>query len=355
MKTTFLTIILLVLAIICNAKVLTVSNDPNQPAMYTSFSDAYNVACIGDTLYVIGSQTSYGSVTITKGITIIGSGFNDPNERKFETTFGDITLTYKTGEYNEIVSNCSGTTIEGIECNNIQMITSELTKLQNLKFQNCELVRIFLSNGDNILIKNCIVSYAIYAEGLSTAYVENLTISNNFIGYLRALKSKKSTTVISNNLIFWGSGTCLDNIEGANIFNNINCNDGTYYRLKNCVFSKNISVATQALNVFDADNNIIGDNNLINTDPQFKNVPQTKIDLTYDYRLKDTSPGKNAGTDGKDIGITGGDYPWPLNAGGMLDFRGRPSLPYIEKMQILNSVVPTNGTINVSITAKSQN
>jgi len=362
MKTTFVTIIFLMLAIWSNAKVLTVSNDPNQPAMYKTFNDAYKAANTGDTLYVVGSLASYGNVSISKGIAIIGSGFNDPNERKLETIFGNISITYLTGEYGNIVSNGSGTIVDGIECNGIYSdISSDLPILiENVEIKNCELQEITLwCKANSILIYNCVVYGGISGYSVSSpSKIDNLTIKNNLIGRyaIGEFYSKNSSIVISNNLIITDY-TDFSGITGAHIFNNILYYTGTnaIYSCKNLIFSKNISLKTQDLNIFDPVNNISGDNNLINTDPQFQKNAQTKIDFTYDYWLKDTSPAKNAGTDRKDIGITGGDYPWPLNAGGLLDFRGRPSLPYIEKMKILNSVVPINGSLNVSVTVKSQN
>ena len=357
MKTSFLTISLLVLAIWANAKVLTVSNDPNQPAMYTTFSDAYKTAITGDTLYLVGSSTTYQMVDIGKGISVIGSGFNNANERQLETKITDFTLSFHQDDFGNIISSSSGSKIEGIQCENIYFSASDLIQISNIEIKNCNLTRIFLTKVQSISIHNCIINYAIYASGLSTAYVENLSVKNNIIGgYMRACYSHNSSTVIANNL-FLNYLTPFDDMKGANIYNNVFCYETTFHRgFSNCIMSKNISTGTQELNISDYDNNVYGENNLINTDPLFKNTPKMNaINYSYDYRLQDSSPGKNAGTDGKDIGITGGDYPWPLNEGGMLDFTGRPSLPYIEKMKILNSVVPTNGTLNVSVTVKSQN
>ncbi len=108
------------------------------------------------------------------------------------------------------------------------------------------------------------------------------------------------------------------------------------------------------LNGFDQALNNHGSNNLINIDPQFIYMPKLAFDFSYNYRLKDTSPGKNAGADGTDIGVTGGLHPWPIFEDGMMDYRGRPSIPYIDSMRIPNPIVPSNGTLNIIIKAKSQ-
>jgi hypothetical protein len=364
MKTTFVTILFLTLAIWTNAKVLTVSNDSNQPAMYQSFKDAYNAANIGDTLYIVGSFTSYGNIDISKGIAIIGSGFNDPNERKLETIFGVINITYKSGDNGNIVSNGSGTLLDGIKCSSIICkIPSDLSiQIENIEIKNCELNEITLwCKANSILIHNCVVYEVIGGYSIaSPSKINNLKISNNIIGKygVNEFYSDNTSIVISNNLLFPGSGIEeLQGITGATIFGNIfGCvGENVIYACKNLYFSKNLSLKQQDLNIFNQANKISGDNNIISTNPLFINVPQNKIDLTYDYRLKDTSPGKNAGPDGRNIGITSGEYAWPIDASGLLDFTGRPSLPYIEKMQILNSIIPANGILKVNVAIKSQN
>jgi hypothetical protein len=93
MKNTFATISFLVLFFYGNAKVLTLSNDTHQPAMFMSFYDAYNAAQDGDTIYISGSTTSYGDMVLTKKLTLIGGGFQNPNEYLFRTTLGNITFT----------------------------------------------------------------------------------------------------------------------------------------------------------------------------------------------------------------------------------------------------------------------
>jgi hypothetical protein len=72
------------------------------------------------------------------------------------------------------------------------------------------------------------------------------------------------------------------------------------------------------------------------------------LDFTSDLTLKATSPGHNAGTDGKDIGLYGG-------VGTQNPLTGCPSIPQITTMNILNTVIAPGGTLNVVIKAKSGN
>ena len=48
----------------------------------------------------------------------------------------------------------------------------------------------------------------------------------------------------------------------------------------------------------------------LDLDTTFVNVPSTAFDYDNDYRLRDDSVGKNAGSDGTDIGIYGTQQPW---------------------------------------------
>ena len=84
------------------------------------------------------------------------------------------------------------------------------------------------------------------------------------------------------------------------------------------------------------------------------NVVLTDIFLNYiegsnyanfpnlDLHIKSGSVAKNAGTDGKDIGIYGGS-----------GFRGNPSLPYIEYKDIAKQTNP-QGQLPVNIKVKAQ-
>ena len=74
-----------------------------------NFAEAHDAASAGDTLYIFGSPSDYGTVVISKPLTIIGAGYNPENQHKYSTTFTKITLENKT------LSNASGTTIMGIK------------------------------------------------------------------------------------------------------------------------------------------------------------------------------------------------------------------------------------------------
>lgn len=57
------------------ATIFRVSNLTNSGAPYSSISDAMSAAMDGDTIMVDGSTTSYGPLTITKRVVIMGPGY----------------------------------------------------------------------------------------------------------------------------------------------------------------------------------------------------------------------------------------------------------------------------------------
>ena len=71
--------------------------------------------------------------------------------------------------------------------------------------------------------------------------------------------------------------------------------------------------------------------------------------ISFDYSVANDYHLTNAtllGTDGTEIGIFGLGFPFNKRGYSFL-------MPYIEKMEILNTAIPVNGTLKVDITAKS--
>lgn len=87
-------------------------------------------------------------------------------------------------------------------------------------------------------------------------------------------------------------------------------------------------------------------------DPKFVNkyTGNSYNDLD-NYNLQASSPGKNAGTDGTDIGIFGGQYPFPKSVQASYVHCVTPVIPVVRDLIIQNSSVPANGTLNFSVKA----
>lgn len=332
-----------------NATVYTVSNDPNNPAQYENYADAHVAASPGDTIYIYGSPIDYGNLEIYKPLTIIGAGYNPENQYQYPTTFTKIYLN------DEGSSSASGTTLIGIKSsgglNNQNMI-------DNISIFYCDL-SIYVGVKEGIYptpmeANNWIIRNNILRSIDAGVYAKNFIISNNIIP--KSIDSFQDPSIIISNNLFMNSyfGTALQYMRFSTFINNIFYGTSVsreYCLAEFCTFNNNLSYLGDFTEFIPGECNNTGNNNLENIDPQFNSVASTTFSFDYDYRLQDSSPCKNAGIDGTDIGITGGAYPWPQKADGTLNLTGMPPIPQIIEMYVLNPVVPANGTLSVKVKA----
>lgn len=101
-----------------------------------------------------------------------------------------------------------------------------------------------------------------------------------------------------------------------------------------------------------------GAGNIVGQDPLYTTAPNLNaFSFTANYRLQASSVGRNAGTDGTDLGIYGGSYPFPSGGtpGSGYDTSPMPPIPQITELNIQNATVPVNGTLNVNVKATVNN
>ena len=155
---------------------------------------------------------------------------------------------------------------------------------------------------------------------------------------------------IQNNLFFdnAGSGIAFNNVDNSIIQNNIflNTTPGIGTNSTGNTFLNNISFNTSN-DVFEVTaNGNTGSGNIEATDPTLTNLPLSGADNDWNYGYDITpltgSPVLNAGSDGTDIGPSGGANPW--------DSEGT-FLPLIEKLTI-PAIVTTGTDLNVNVKAK---
>lgn len=327
------------LSLFASAKVITVNNNVNSPGQYTSLQQAIDSASAGDTIYVHGSSTSYGNVNVKKRLNFFGTG-NKPNKTNtLVSEAGNIQLDTLAG-----ISGASGTKISGFKLNSVKGYagsggTRNVTVSRNY----------FISGGSKITVtgKGWTIENNIF-------YPSNLTVNNNSNTIIRNnifngsyISSSNQPTVIVNNNIFLGAASALSNVSNALIANNIFSGptpNGT--NVDNNTFSNNITFQTTNNTIPDGTNT--GSGNFAGQDPLFTNVPTNTFSYSYDYTLTATSPGKNAGTDGTDIGVFGGIAP-------LVDMTGTPAIPQVKTLTILNPVISVGDSLQVIIKAKKQN
>ena len=348
MKKSLLLLLPLVFAFVFDlqAKVWTVSNRPGASAQYKTVPDAIEAAAAGDTIYIYGSETQYDNFELNKKLTFIGTGHNPEKDKVLISKIGNISI--GTDKSHNSVAN--GSTFIGLQLHGIFVVHS---------FQH------------DIVIKRCNILSEIRAsdhgsEGISKGWI----IENNIIGIIRIAridgqpdKSKTSdfNFIIRNNII---KGT-LWNVNASVITNNVFLGASTAYCFSEVYYSiiqNNIFYESflQGAHYSTFNNNITfsgnnpalpygtnsGSLNKVNVDPKFTSYPGGQFSYDHDYHLKESSPGKNAGTDGTDIGIYGG-----------MGFSetGEPPIPMVRSFSIQNGVIAPNGKLKIQFKAEAKN
>src|SRR6266581_2334469 len=108
MKTLLSTLLIAFAAGNSFATVTTVSNNANSPGQYANLQTAIDNAADGDTLYVHGSPTSYGTINLNRSLTLIGTGYNPQKDIPLVSVIATLYLDSVPG-----VKGCSNSVIEG--------------------------------------------------------------------------------------------------------------------------------------------------------------------------------------------------------------------------------------------------
>ena len=315
------------------AAVITVSNRPGDIAQFDNIVSAIEAAADGDIIYVSGSTISYGSFTLNKRLTLIGTGHNPDNDNSLISQLGTVTL----------VAVSSGSEIIGFRISQVLYNDSNV-EINNINIQRNNIASTISINSNS---KEWIIQENIFNSinsVSSNTFEENFIIRNNIIiGTL----TNVNHSLITNNVFLDTSilfNVCSFNTLTNNIFFQNNLNDTfANNRIQNSIFNNNISFGPNNPSL-PGGNNTGQDN--INADPQFVNVTSNSFSYDFDYSLQGSSPGINAGTDDTDIGIFGG-------AGYSLT--GTPAIPEVTELNVLNPIVPQNGNLNLRIRGRANN
>ncbi len=362
-----LPILALLLSFSAFATVRTVSNDPNNPAQYSGIQAAITAANAGDTIYVQGTTvldvngtfqnpgSNYGTITINKRITLIGSGYNPTKDYAYISTLAGIT--FDTSSAVGSVSGASGAVVSGFyiygsinisgnygnttRANGITvercLITGGVTTYNANNFtlqQSVILSTTYNGSNTNLVYKNNIFNATIYSGWSGAAPVSFVITNNDFIGYA----SSGSTAAYQ---AFYSGSSLSNAIITNNIFYAVDPTGAT-----NSTFNNNLTFADPNPTLPYGSN--VGTGNISGTSsPNFINYPTASANYstTYNFQLAEGSPGAGAGTDGTDLGVYGGIGFVPT---------GAPNVPYIKHFVISNSYISPGQNLNVSIEAKAQ-
>jgi hypothetical protein len=372
MKNKSLLIVACVCAFVLNAHaaVLTVSNNTFSPGHFYNLQTAIDSANAGDSIYVEPSPVSYGNITIINKVNLFGGG-GVPNTYQLNNPTYLNTVTFATQSFP--ASTSDGSQIEGFN------ITGGLT----------------VNSGINgITIQRNYFTTSLTVTSVDT----NIVIVNNiFAGqqvYITSNYNNDNTVLIANNMFVnsdgnGGSQGVFENSgyeqQGVQVLNNIfqsynqnASNSGMFFRslnyatvknniffcvggsgafvsgCSNCNMQNNITYTegytTQTLP--DAGNSGSGNFNNVGATPFAAGGPaaytQINAALLYNYNWTVIGTYATGGTDGTPVGIYGGAYPMP-------NYETVTRLPQVRQVNITNTSVAPNGTLNVNIIGTTRN
>lgn len=385
MKKLPLLLVFMAMASWVTAQVLTVSREEDIPAEYTTIQAAVDAANAGDTIYVYGSPSSYSeNVTVTKKLALIGAGFNPDKQNRYPTVTSNITL--ERGSLS--AQDASGSYIAGFQISGISLVRNNTTAtpLEDIIIERNKITSTISFGNSNRGVNNIIVRHnLINSLNLNGFWTNSAAggsiITNNVIAYLNFVNS--STVLIKNNVIFKGQNSPIKNATFANniflgdytasnptLFGSLDVANNTFNN--NIVFIEKLFSSTYESYYTPSDNLINdffrtstyqgsngGGNNQMATDPLFESYDysiswSSNWDNQFsDFRLQTGSPGKNAGTDGTDIGIYGGTTPWPDGGepGSGFQMAPMPPVPSVTYMNIINAVISEGEELQVEIKA----
>jgi hypothetical protein len=165
------------------ARVITVCNQAGVPAEFTTLTAANTAASAGDTIYIYGSSTSYGNLTIDKPLFIVGPGPSGV----YKTTLGAITLnTTATG------TKITGLTIDGIICNAPDVVISRNT-LNTLKLASTANNCIVKQNKFNTITGSTVITDYGYNKNSIDCEAAAIAVFNNYCSGIKCSPTTVAT------------------------------------------------------------------------------------------------------------------------------------------------------------------
>jgi len=286
-----------------------------------AFSTALNAAAHGDVITL--SSGNFIATNITKAVTIRGAGMMmDADKGISPTTFsGDFTINIPTDTQEKL-------TMEGIYHNHTISVSGTLQNAMFLKSR----FKAF-TDGSNCVMKNlsfihCMVNDELYCPSNSSiscinCFIEgprNSSTNSAFEFQNCVIKSHgygMTSTISSSftNCVLYGRNSSFDYLQSSNVAYNcisLNCNGNAF---------RNIPNSTNKNNVTDVFVSYTG------------NTDDSEL-----FELTETAKTNYKGTDGAEVGIHGGSFP----------FDATPSNPQITKCNVASKST-ADGKLSVEI------
>ena len=302
--------------------------------------EANAAAVNGDTINIPGGF--FTSITISKKLVIFGTGHFPDSLNATGRSYLTSGLTLNDGS--------DSSHIEGLYINGDINFASN-ADIDDVIIKRCNFSALNFSgttkNNNRALINQNVIRGS--ADFNNASY---LTFSNNIL-VGRIYNATENIMFDHNNLltcIGYNNGNCFTTVSNVIFSNNILQNTWSSYSGflagENNVFQNNLfnfdPTGSWSNNVYTS--NIIS----VNSDSIFVNhALNTGFEYTHDFNLKSTSSGKNAATDGTDIGIYGGLPEYTYKTSWM------PANPHISTKTIAPTT-DSNGKLGVNIKVNAQ-
>lgn len=308
------------------AAVWRVNNTFGSSAHYTNIQAAHDAATTvnGDTLYIEASSSSVGTLSLSKKLVIIGTGYFLPQNPQTQASplasFVDY-IYFQTGS--------EGSKVMGLTISYVYLYTSDIFITRcRLTYSSYPIYGVAAGLSNIIITQNYIsTGYWPYTAIYFPYSASNILISNNYIE--GGISTGTDFFGIFTNNVFYGYVSAYNSIFKNNILT-----AGTFYNY-NCSFTHNISADASFGNL---------NNNQENVSMASVFVGITGNSTDGQWQLLTGSPAIGAGENGVDCGMFGGPFPYVLS--------GMPNIPSI---YYLNAPAIPSNTIDVAIKAKSHN
>lgn len=329
---------LLAMAITTDVQMATLQHGNKTTVFYgvNAFVDAYNSAADSADVIILSSGRFNNPSYIQKSISVYGAGCeNDTITGTKRTEMNGLNLHHADGvdDYGEVVKGgkpVNGSYFEGI-CftTRFNILDNSGVPVKNITIRKCSFLYtdnnensfVITTNTENVNVIQCGIQRLELTGG---ALIKNLNITNCIIhNRMGGNYASSSSTISIRNSIIWG------------LYSNYN------YLISNSILNNSIgSGATSKNNIF-IGATATGTNN--SNDVNWTGINEVGVwaDTGY-YELK--YPQKYIGTDGTQVGIYGGEYPWNII----------PSTPRLLESDI-DAKTSAEGILKVSIKVEAQN
>jgi len=209
---------LLILAGSLSATIHIVNNLPNTDPDFTNLSLAYSSAAVGDTLYICGSVTSYGNLTLSKKLTLIGPGYfleQNPHTQVNTETAKLGTITFSTGS--------SGSLISGLFVSKVVLNANDITIMRNRLQGGADTVSLGSGASNIALIQNALYISSSFSSDHFLHFAgsnSGILISNNILRsstYQKIIIPNTSSALVEHNVFEGPSVTVANTVFQNNI------------------------------------------------------------------------------------------------------------------------------------------